>query len=555
MTGAAFATGGEIIRPRPLARTLSPARWSEYDRLLGTARELGWATMDLEQWLVAGGVQGRVLIVRHDVDQSPGAALRMARLDDRHGVSGTWYFRWRTASPAAVGRVRELGGRIGLHYETLTRLMLERRLTAAQVDAPLIAAARGELRREIDAFIRRFGPIVSISAHGDTRVPGVSNQVLLAADDASAFGVRFDANQALSRHRLALWMTDRSGPEGGWEHRADAAAVLRGTDGPILCLTHPNNWCSGVALWSDRIRSRILPGPPADGGERWIGTRTRDDRPPDDAPPDPTRGRVQAAPRLRSAPPIASFAPIAESLRREIVRHAYDAGHSLVSETGLRTLETNSGLAETRAATLEELLEAGGLRSVRDRALLDLGCGYGALALVFAARGARVTALDPNRDRLDVGARVAADHGLDVVWRTGEMGATGLPGDTFDAIVMNNSLCYVVARSARRRALAEARETLRPGGVLVIRNPGRIRPLDPFTGLALISLLPPRAASAASRLLGRRRSHVRLLSTGAARRELRRAGFADVRSSGLTRRGPLPAGLAGYQHLVARRGR
>jgi SAM-dependent methyltransferase len=554
VTGAALAEAGEIIRPRPLARTLSPARWSEYDQLLSTARELGWATMDLEQWLTAGGVRGRVLIIRHDVDQNPAAAIRMARLDDHHGVRGVWYFRWRTASPAAVARVVELGGRVGLHYESLTRLALERGLTAAEIDAPLIAAARQELRREVAAFTRRFGPIESISAHGDTRVPGVSNQILLADEDASSFGIRFDANQALSRHRLALWMTDRSGPEGGWEHRAQADEVLRRVDGPILCLTHPNNWCSGAALWSDRARSRVLPTPPLDAGRWRLGTRTRDDRPPSDGAPEPTRGAVVSAPRLRNAAPVTAFAPVAESMRREILRHAYDAGDHIVSESGLRTLETNSGLAETRAATLEELLAAGGLPSVRDRALLDLGCGFGSLALVFATRGARVTALDPNGERLQVGVRVAARHGLAVTWRTGEMGVTALPADSFDAVVMNNSFCYVIPRAARRRALRDALRALRPGGVLVLRNPARFRPLDPFTRLPLISLLPPRAACAASRLLGRPRSRVRLLSTTAARRELRRAGFADVRSLAPAHRGPLPAWLAAYQHLVARRG-
>jgi 2-polyprenyl-3-methyl-5-hydroxy-6-metoxy-1,4-benzoquinol methylase len=545
---------GEMIRRRPLARTVSPARWSEYDRLLRCAREHEWTIMDLESWLEGGGIQGQVLIVRHDVDQNPAAALRMARLDARYEVSGVWYFRWRTASPAAIERIRHLGGRIGLHYETLTRLVLGRGLDGHAVDEPLVAAAREQLRGEITAFAQRFGPIGSISAHGDTRVPGVSNQLLLAAEDASVFGVRFDANQALSRHRLGRWMTDRSRPDGGWEHGLDAEAVLGAREGPILCLTHPNNWCSGAALWSDRVRARVLPTPPLDAGEWRVGTRTRNDRPPGDAPPGRPPTGIVATPRLRTAAPVSVFSPVEQTLRREILRYYYDTGRSLVSRDGLRTLETNSGLAETRAATLEEMLATAGLESLRERPVLDVGCGFGALSLVFASRGARVTALDPNGERLAVGARVAAEHGFDVEWHVAEMGTAPLPAGPYDVIVMNNSLCYVMARRARRRALTDARAALTGGGLIVIRDPNRLRPLDPFTGLPLLALLPPRAAGAVSRLLRRPRSRVRLLSAPAARRELRRAGFVDVRSHVPGHHLPVPPLFAGYQHLSARRG-
>jgi 2-polyprenyl-3-methyl-5-hydroxy-6-metoxy-1,4-benzoquinol methylase len=241
------------------------------------------------------------------------------------------------------------------------------------------------------------------------------------------------------------------------------------------------------------------------------------------------------------------------SLRREILRHYYDSGRSLTSEAGLRTLETNSGLAEVRASTLEQVLTCAHLSSLRGRKLLDLGCGFGALALVFATRGAQVTALDPNSDRLEVGARVAAEHGLGIAWRVGEMGTTPLGREEFEVVIMNNSFCYVVELSARRAALQNVWRALAPGGVLVIRSPNRVRLQDQFTRLPLVGLLPPAGAATLSRALGRNRSHVRLLSNVAARRELRRAGFVAVESVEPTERGRLLAPFASYQHLIARR--
>ena len=60
----------------------------------------------------------------------------------------------------------------------------------------------------------------------------------------------------------------------------------------------------------------------------------------------------------------------------------------------------------------------------------------------------------------------------------------------FDLVVVNNSLCYVLDREARQAALRLA-GALSPGGWLVMRNPNRLFPLDQFTGIPLLGLLPP----------------------------------------------------------------
>ena len=44
-------------------------------------------------------------------------------------------------------------------------------------------------------------------------------------------------------------------------------------------------------------------------------------------------------------------------------------------------------------------------------------------------------------------------------------------------------------------ALRETHRVLRPGGSLIVRNPNRWHPLDQFTGLPLLQLLPPHQAT------------------------------------------------------------
>jgi len=245
---------------RRLSRTFSRARWTEYGRLLKASLGAGYQAVTLEDFL-DGAVRperGPILILRHDVDQHPRSALRMSDVEVELGLRSTWYFRWRTADRAVIEELRRRGGEIGLHYETLSREALRSGSPAATHSARAIEVARDRLREEIAIFGGRFGPIRSVAAHGDTRVPGVRNGILLRDQEWSDFGVEYDANDAMRRHRLAAWLTDRSSAEGGWSGDLDPYRLFRDREAPILCLTHPNNWVSGASLWWDRLIGTAL---------------------------------------------------------------------------------------------------------------------------------------------------------------------------------------------------------------------------------------------------------------------------------------------------------
>ncbi len=237
-----------------MSRTLSRSRWREYRRLLGVAVKQEYALLSLETWLQdPHAVDGRPLILlRHDVDQHPTSALRMAAIEAEHGITSTWYFRWRTADPDVIAAIRAAGHQVGLHYETLTREVLRQGVGAAAADT-LIPAARVRLREEIAAFTDRHGPIRSVCPHGDTRVPGVHNGALLIEQDWASYGIEWDANAAMREHRLDVWLTDRSSAEGRWKEGLDPIDLVIDRRSPILAVIHPNNWVSGGALWWDRV--------------------------------------------------------------------------------------------------------------------------------------------------------------------------------------------------------------------------------------------------------------------------------------------------------------
>jgi hypothetical protein len=254
------AARGGVALPAParLRRAATPGRWDELRALLEGFRAAGYAVVGLEDWVLgAPRREERVLVVRHDVDQHPRSALRALGVHRALGLSaGTWYVRWRTADPRLVAALRDAGQHVGLHFETLSRRALRTGRPPADGD---VERCRDELVAEVEAFRARLGPLRSICAHGDTRVPQVQNTDLV--DDAllARAGLAFEANLAMPGRGLRGRLTDAP-PGRGWSGAASPQELIDRGASPVLCVLHPNNWAAPLAV---RAEAALGPRVPA----------------------------------------------------------------------------------------------------------------------------------------------------------------------------------------------------------------------------------------------------------------------------------------------------
>ena len=106
-------------------------------------------------------------------------------------------------------------------------------------------------------------------------------------------------------------------------------------------------------------------------------------------------------------------------------------------------------------------------REVQAHRVLDIGCGTGSLAVLLAARGHDVVAVDPAAASIDVARQKPGAH--QVRWLIGD--ATDLPGLAVDLAVMTGNVAQVfVEDDAWAATLAGTRRALRPGGRLVLES-------------------------------------------------------------------------------------
>jgi 2-polyprenyl-3-methyl-5-hydroxy-6-metoxy-1,4-benzoquinol methylase len=159
--------------------------------------------------------------------------------------------------------------------------------------------------------------------------------------------------------------------------------------------------------------------------------------------------------------------------------------------------------------------------------LVDLGAGRGELlAAAVHAGAASAVGIEYAQAAIDLAEATLRAQGVADRARIqlGDVRATGLPGGTADVVTLLDVVEHL-APAELAATFAEARRLLRPGGRVVVHTlPNRLLYDVTYRLQRLAHPRWPRNPRAALEL----QMHVNEQTRGSLRRELRRAGFADV---------------------------
>ena len=233
-----------------MVRDFTMAKYRELCRVLLGA---GYTPVTVYQYLT-DPPDGRVVILRHDVDRKPGNALAMAELEHALGVTSTYYFRHpHTFIPEIIEQVLSLGHEVGYHYEVL-------------------AKAKGDYEKAITLFARELEEfrtlcdVRTICMHGSP-LSRYDNRDLWKRYDFGEFGLVGEAYLSMAGKGLR-YLTD-TGRNWGGKHSVRDAMPGAGGIPPSVATTddlarwvgsageeglyltvHPERWAMSEGEWA-----------------------------------------------------------------------------------------------------------------------------------------------------------------------------------------------------------------------------------------------------------------------------------------------------------------
>lgn len=242
-----------ILR-RVYADYLMPSRLGEYEALLISAREAGYAQMSVRSFF-HGTRAKRVLVHRHDIDSDLRTARKMFQLECRHDVHASYYFRLQTLDVGFMREIEAAGSEASYHYEEIAEFAKRRRLRDPIIVRQHFPALRDQFARNVARITKALGrPLVTVASHGDfaNRKLNVINHELLAdAVLRKRCGIECETYDQALLSRFDMYISDRKYPI---YYKPISPFDALGQYQRICLLTHPVQWETN---WLDNTRCNL----------------------------------------------------------------------------------------------------------------------------------------------------------------------------------------------------------------------------------------------------------------------------------------------------------
>lgn len=206
-----------------------------YAEILRKAKRSGYKIMPLINYQKCAP-NGRVLVLRHDIDFNPYRALELARVEARLGVKSSFFVRvhfdgynpFGFKANAALLEIKALGHEVGLHYEN------------NDYAAVAGVSASDAISREKTVLEESLGcRVAGCAAHGD--FTGISNKTFFPSRKPNEFGFVYEAWE--KPFQELFYVSDSLGK---WHAPAGNSGKclheVVGAQERIYALTHPCYW-------------------------------------------------------------------------------------------------------------------------------------------------------------------------------------------------------------------------------------------------------------------------------------------------------------------------
>ncbi|MEG1555146.1 MAG: hypothetical protein RR356_00260 [Bacteroidales bacterium] len=217
-----------------------------YQSLLHALKRNGYKFQTFEEFL-SNPLNGKSVVLRHDIDKLPQNAFQLAQLEHQNGVQASYYIRVRKGvwDETIIKKIVSFGHEISYHYEDLT-------------------IARGNDEKALEHFkkqlakIREFYPAKTICMHGsplskwdncklwdkyDYRSMGIIGEPYLDVDYSKILYIT-DTGRSWNSAKVSVRDKVKDGLKVSIKNTTHLISLLDGHQLPdkIIMNTHPQRW-------------------------------------------------------------------------------------------------------------------------------------------------------------------------------------------------------------------------------------------------------------------------------------------------------------------------
>lgn len=221
-----------------------PHSLKEYRQILQTATHRGYRFLrltDLHDYTPLDSE--KIMVLRHDIDTHPQAALSFAEIEENCGAHGSYFFRLETTHPEIMHILHQRGHEVGYHYEELTAFAVNHHLKDKQAVLQHLPDIKQDFARHLTSLRDQLRlPLTAVAAHGDFTYPilDLGNKLFLQ-DEAlrRELGIAYEAYDRDLIDKYHHHISDKPAPTGYFP--ASPLTFLE-RDECLLFLSHPRWW-------------------------------------------------------------------------------------------------------------------------------------------------------------------------------------------------------------------------------------------------------------------------------------------------------------------------
>ena len=231
-------------------------RFEEYEQMIIDFKNKGFNFAQIKERDTIDDKNKKYVFIRHDIDSEPKVAEKMFEIEQKHGVTSTYYFRQCSLDIELAKKMIASGVEVGYHYEEIADYAKKNNIMSSDEIRLKMDDIKKIFINNTMEFEKKIGcKIETVVSHGDwvNRKLKISNKTIVTSEVKRELNLKFEGYEV--EKNLDFRIADRGYPD-FWYPNSPKNIIEDDNMKVGLVLIHPRQWCSSPLerLMQDSLR-------------------------------------------------------------------------------------------------------------------------------------------------------------------------------------------------------------------------------------------------------------------------------------------------------------